>query len=411
MKIAIVSHYFETHRGGVEIVAGGLMRALARLGHEVVWLACDVTPPPTPVNNAASVVLPATNVLENRAGIPMPIPTPAGAARIFRCVREADAVLVHDALYPTSVLAFLAARLWRKPFIVAAHVGIIPYRSRWVRLTLALANGVIARPLLAHADRVAFVSEITATFFATVRFRAPPVMIFNGVDTDIFHPAASAAGRTALRERLGQPQHRALVLFVGRFVEKKGLHIVEQMARQRPDILWALAGWGRIDPDRWGLNNIKVFSGLSGESLATLYQASDALVLPSVGEGYPLVIQEALACGLPVVCGDEAAWADPAAREFLTPVAMNRDDPDAIAAEFGAAVDRVLADPAGRAPQAAARHRFVAERYSWAACAARYIELLGLAAAPAGARRPGRSASPVIVGRDAPLSRTERGAP
>jgi glycosyltransferase involved in cell wall biosynthesis len=375
MKLAIVSHYFESHRGGVEIVAGGLARAFARRGHEVVWLACDTAPAPPAAETFGAVALPAINLLEDRFSIPIPLPKPAGIARLVRHVRRADAVLAHDALYPTSALAFLAARMWRKPFVLAAHIGAVPYRSRLPRLTLALANRIIARPLLAHADRVAFVSEITRTYFATVRFRAPPVMIFNGLDVETFRPA-DAASRSAIRRCLGLPADRAVALFVGRFVEKKGLHLIERMARLRPDMLWALAGWGRIDPTRWGLANVKVFSNLSGASLAPLYQASDVFVLPSVGEGHPLVIQEALACGLPVVCGDETARADPAAHALVTPVAMDRDDPDAVAADFAAAIDRMLADPSSREAAAAARLRFAAERYSWDACADAYLALI-----------------------------------
>jgi glycosyltransferase involved in cell wall biosynthesis len=391
MKIAIVSHYFESHRGGVEIAAGGLTRALARLGHEIVWLACDATAPPPPaVVNQAAVDLPAWNLLEQRLGLPIPLPGTGAIARLFRHIRRADAVLAHDAFYPTSLLAFLAARLWRKPIVIAAHVGAIPYRRRSLRLCMALGNRLLARPLLARADRVAFVSEITRAYFETVRFRAPPVTIFNGLDTDIFRPAESTATRSAIRNTLDLPAERPVALFVGRFVEKKGLHLIERIARRRPDVFWALAGWGLIDPDSWGLANVRVFSGLSGASLAELYQASDVFVLPSIGEGYPLVIQEALACGLPVVCGDETARADPAALPFLTPVAMSRTDPDAIAADFCAAIDGILAASPGRVTDAAARHRFAAEQYSWDTCAGRYLTLIEAARvrAPHGKSQP-----------------------
>ncbi|MFX8373784.1 glycosyltransferase, partial [Acinetobacter baumannii] len=89
-----------------------------------------------------------------------------------------------------------------------------------------------------------------------------------------------------------------------------------------------------IDPGAWGLPNVHVFSQLQGATLVPLYQASDAFLLPSIGEGLPLVMQEALACGLPVICGSETADADPAARAFIEGVAIDQADPDKTAAAF-----------------------------------------------------------------------------
>jgi glycosyltransferase involved in cell wall biosynthesis len=86
-----------------------------------------------------------------------------------------------------------------------------------------------------------------------------------------------------------------------------------------------------------------VFSDLAGPSIAPLYQASDLFVLPSKGEGFPLVIQEALDCGLPLVCRAETAGADAAVSAFLSAVPLDERNPDATALAFGEEIDRVLA--------------------------------------------------------------------
>jgi glycosyltransferase involved in cell wall biosynthesis len=388
MKLLMVSHYFESHRSGIELIAGRLVRELIGLEQDIVWIASAATPPPDDDDlRSRTVAIRALNATEQYLGIPFPIPSPKAIWRIRREVRRADVVLLQDCLYPICVAAFLFARLFRKRIVIAQHVGIVPYRNPLFRSLMSLANRFVARPMLARADAVAFFSEITARYFSGVRLRAEAALIFTGVDTEIFHPSTPGK-RLEHRVRLGLAfSKRPIALFVGRFVEKKGLHILARMARNRPDILWAFAGWGNLDPAEWGLDNVIVFRGLAGLSLAPLYRASDAFVLPSKGEGFPLVIQEALACGLPVVCSAETAGADAAVTPFLSAVPLDEAEPEVTAAAFCDSIDRAITVNAENADLPNERFRFVSERYSWAACAARYLELIealpGLRISPA----------------------------
>ena len=393
----MITNYFESHQGGLELIGGRLVRELLRLGEDVRWVAGDVTPPADDKELAdRAVPVRLCNVTERRLGIPFPFPGLSAIRTVAREVRRADAVLLQDSLYPMCVLAFLCATLWRKPVVIAQHVGIVPYRNPLFRLIMSFLNRVVARPMLARADRVAFFSEITARYFAGIPHRTPPKLMYTGVDTQIFHPVA-VAEKSMLRGELGLSPDRPVALFVGRFVEKKGLPILERMVRQRPDIQWVFAGWGHLDPEAWGAANVTVFRGRSGADLAPLYQASDVFVLPSKGEGFPLVIQEALASGLPVVCSAETAEADRAVTPFLFLVTADESQPENAAMAFCREIDHRLSDRASKT--AAERYDFVVRRYSWPACGAEYRELIGSAVHDAHLRRRGAGAPRAEAGR------------
>lgn len=378
MKVLIGTAYFESHRGGIEIVAGRLARELRRSGDDVVWLATDANPAPAAdAGCGTALAVPAWNITERRLGFPLPLPGPGSVMAIWKAVRAADALLLHDALYPTNVAAMIAARWERKPVVLVQHIAAVPYRSLALRGLMKAANRLIARPMLAAADQTVFISDVVRHHFRSVHFRSPPQVVFNGVDTEVFQPAPVDFDKSGTRARLGLPVTGDVVLFVGRFVEKKGLHIIERLARQRPRHTFALAGWGPIDPNSWGLANVRVISGLAGRSLAPLYQASDALLLPSIGEGLPLVMQEALACGLAVACGTETAAADPDLAALVESVEVDVADVERTTHSFGQALDRMLSSSALPAGEAARdRHDFVRCRYSWSDAARSYQAMM-----------------------------------
>src|SRR5439155_11635322 len=156
--ILMVSHYFEEHRGGIEIVAGRLARELARIGYRITWAATGEGG----VNPAwQALPLRAWNGTERAFGVPLPIPAPADAERLADACAKADAIIVHDGLYPTSVVARLAGRRARRPVMIVQHIGAVAYRNPLPRLLMRTANALIARPMLRSAEQIVFISETT----------------------------------------------------------------------------------------------------------------------------------------------------------------------------------------------------------------------------------------------------------
>ena len=365
MKLTLVTHYFPGHRGGVERVAWEIASRLARTGAaEIVWHSSATDAPPADEPGLRCVCVPACNIIERRLGLPFPLWSPAGLARLVRAVRASDVVHLHDFLYLPNLVAWAAARLSGRPVVVTQHIGAIPFRNPLLRFVLAAANRLLGRLVLGSAAQTLFVSRSVLEYFSGfVRFRRPPLLVPNGVDASVF----AFAGET--RQKSAKP----LLLFVGRFVEKKGLPLLRRIAAQVPAARWVFVGWGPLDPVDWGLANVEVRGSLTREELVPLYQAAELLVLPSVGEGFPLVVQEAMACGTPALVSSETAQAVPEAAGVLLSEALGPGDPAQRWAE------RITSLLSSRDTLSALRvqvAQFARANWSWERCAARYEEVL-----------------------------------
>ncbi len=298
LSVLQVSAFFPAHGGGIEVVAGKVAEGLSASGMRVCWMAGGARQD-VPHQLASDTLLlewaPSVDFLERRMGLPLPAWRLQGVLRLWRNIAQADVVHVHDYLYLPSMCAVLFAWLRKKPVVLTQHIGDIVFRSLWKRLLLRGLNKTLGRAVLSSVQRVAFVGRPVKEYFGQfVKFSRPPVLIENGVDHALFHP-----GQKPAAEKLS-------FLFVGRFVEKKGV----QHLRQCVDIAgvdWDFVGWGPLSPATWSETGerVRIHSDVRAAGIVPFYQKADLLVLPSTGEGFPLVLQEALACGTPVLVSEE----------------------------------------------------------------------------------------------------------
>ena len=385
MRILLVTHYYAEHRGGVEIVAAELARRLSARGLDITWMASAGDAEPVARGEAVTRrPVPAWNLTERRLGFPYPLWSPLALLRLSQKVRCADVVHLHDSLYLGNVVAYLWARCYGKPVVVTQHVGPVPYSSRLLRGMLGLANRTLARLVLGGCDQAVFISPRVQAYFSRLfRFRHAPVYLANGVNTERFYPV-SEESRQALRRRLGWPADRKVRLFVGRFVEKKGLPLLRQLATARPQDLWVFVGWGGDDPSRWGFDNVRSAGALPQKAIADYYRAADLLVLPSVGEGFPLVVQEAMACGLPALISPETLEGAPDAAEVVASASLD-------VASWQQAI--ALLDRAEPLRQRQSVAEF-AKCWSWDAVADRFVELFTTLIPPSGPHAATRGCRP-----------------
>ena len=306
--ISLVTPFFPKHRGGVEIVAGKLAIEISKdKDCSVRWISSDCDSPPKEKLRLHAFPVRSSNFIEAKLNLPYPLWTASALKVLQEKICSSDVLHIHDFIYFGNLFAFIIAKLKNKPILVTQHIGFVPYKSKLLCLILSIINKTIGYVVLRNADQVVFISEAVEKYFSGfINFPRSPVYIPNGVDTKVFKVVGNDE-RMKNRESLGLPPDRLIFIFVGRFVEKKGLNFLEKLAPIFKEVYWVFAGKGAIHPNHWKMSNAKVFENLHGASLATLYQAADLLVLPSKGEGFPLVVQESMTCGTPVFIGTETA--------------------------------------------------------------------------------------------------------
>ena len=373
LNLLLVTHYYPEHRGGVEIVAGKLVEYLTQKPKiNITWMASNVDKPPYNIAKLECLPMKASNFFEKTIAIPYPLWSIPSLFKLWQTIRSQDLVYLHDYLYMSNLVAFVFAKIQKKKIVITQHIGLIPYKNPLFRGLLSLLNSTIGTAILKNADRTVFISETVQKYFVSkANFPTTPLMIPNGVETKIFFPRKTDTA-SQVRQQLNLPQNRTILLFVGRFVEKKGLPILQQLAVHFSHIHWMFAGWGSLDPESWNLPNVSVFRNLRGAELRPIYQAADMLVLPSVGEGFPLVVQEAMACGTPVMVGEETANACVAAKHLMFSEAVEGTDTFRLWANK---ITEICHDTSILAELRFQVAEFAREYWSWDKCSTQYYDL------------------------------------
>jgi glycosyltransferase involved in cell wall biosynthesis len=259
-----------------------------------------------------------------------------------------------QALIPETVR--LAARLRRLPYVAHVHLLVRP-SSVAGRVLLPVYDRLLFGPFLRGAQRVICLTDAMRDEVVT-GFRVPRErvrVVPNGVDRG---GAVPPAGAREARE----------LLFVGRLVEQKNvLAAVDAMAELPRDVTLRIVGEGeqaaRIGARirALGLSNVRLEGRLDPAELDAAYRRATALLMPSSHEGMPLVLLEALAAGVPVVCSRIPELVEAGGDAVLT---VDPVTPQTLAA----AVRGLLADAPGRALLSAkARERSAG--YDWSSVA------------------------------------------
>ncbi|HPI17818.1 MAG TPA: glycosyltransferase family 4 protein, partial [Mesotoga sp.] len=137
-------------------------------------------------------------------------------------------------------------------------------------------------------------------------------VLHNAVDTENFFPVSDEQ-KKSIREQLGLPQDRTIILIASRFSPEKGIAYAVKaasMLKNNSDIFFVFAGGGpergSIESFAESLENIIVLDSVSHDKINAFFKAADIVLLPSitynnVREGTSMSLLEGMACGKVVI--------------------------------------------------------------------------------------------------------------
>jgi D-inositol-3-phosphate glycosyltransferase len=298
MKVLIVTHYFKPHIGGIEIVAYNQAKELVKRGHTVTIVTSRLNREKIieQKEEIRIVRVAAWNLFEEKFDVPYPIFSPRLVSTINKEMKQCDVIHAHGVLYLGSFVSSVLARIYKKPFFLTEHVGFVIYKNPVINTIEKIALRTVGAFTIKGSCSVIVLNNLVYKIIR--QYKNKVHYLPNGVDFNLFHKPTEQE-KQAIRERYNIPLAEFVVLFVGRFVPKKGFDILYNARDPSYHLVFVSGGTipKYIKPD----NSVTIIGSLPQEELAMLYKASDVFILPSYGEGFPLSIQEAMATELPII--------------------------------------------------------------------------------------------------------------
>ncbi len=282
-------------------------------------------------------------------------------------IRTEQVDLIHTHGYKADLYGYLAARREAKPIVATCH--------NWVGGTAALGiYNRLDRIALRKFNGVAAVSNAVAGQLRDAGIADNKIhTIANGIDIDKFSGAEPAWFGPS-------PDWKGKTIgIVARLDLQKGfeylLQAIAGLTNSHPDLRLVIVGEG---PDQGAIESMAdrlnlipriVFAGQRGD-MANVYAGFDVFVLPSLNEGLPMTVLEAMAASRPVIASKVGAIPT-VVRDGETGLLVDPKD----VVGLRAALDRLLSDPALSSRLAIQGHAWVRRHFTSDAMAENYLRM------------------------------------
>lgn len=260
--------------------------------------------------------------------------------RILRHLRGSyDHIIIAAYYMPTEMLALLYLKFMRTPYLFESDGGMITYsesewRRRFKNFMISGAQGYLSPS--AGTDEY-------LTYYKADPFKIHRYPFTSLKENDLVARPLTIDEKLKLRSSMGIKEKR-MVLAVGQFIPRKGFDLLMRAAKDMDkDIGFYIVGGVPTEDylrmqSEWQLSNVHFEGFKTKEQLSLFFRAADLFVLPTREDIWGLVINEAMAYGLPVITTKKCV----AGCELLTDKYCLVDVEDVTALKL--AMERVLND-------------------------------------------------------------------
>jgi len=308
-------------------------------------------------------------------GMRRSVPNPLSLLRLVRWIQQAPPHYIQTWMYHADLIGGLAAKLAGGIPVIwgIRHSRIDPQSSKRTTFWIARACALLSRWLPA---RIVCCSEASRRIHTDLGYAGEMMTVIpNGFDLASFRPDPET--RSSVRRELGIPEETPLIGLVGRYNPQKDHYnficAAACLFTSMPDVHFMLCGEGvtRENPElvKWiTAADISARCHLLGrrEDIPRLTAAMDIATSSSYSEGFPNVIGEAMACGVPCVVTDAG---DSALIVGKTGIVVPPRNPHALADGWG---ELIKIGPEGRSRLGSAARRRIEELFNLPLIVARY---------------------------------------
>jgi sugar transferase (PEP-CTERM/EpsH1 system associated) len=228
-------------------------------------------------------------------------------ARLYRYLRQEQPTILHCWLVHADLIGRVIGRLAGVPIVITSRRNVeigSAFQLHLKRWTTSLDDRIVAVCDLARQVEIEYSGTVTEKVLTIYNGIDPNLRVSRAAQSQIGHPSEP------IRKEFSIPLAAPLIGTVGRLHPTKGhqdlIKAFAHLHTQWPDVYLLLVGDGEMrhklirQADDLQLSNRIIFTGVR-EDISSILATLNLFVLPSLSEGMPNVILEAMATGLPVV--------------------------------------------------------------------------------------------------------------